>query len=69
MIEGVLVEETHRQDNQYASLTSHLRINHVKAQRMASGSLAVAMQFPIKVATAPNFQSFLAAPLSLMTLI
>ena len=67
MIEGVLVEETHRQDNQYASLTSHLRINHTKAQRLASGSLTVAMQFPIKVLAAPRFQIFLAAKLASTT--
>ena len=36
IIEGIIVEETQRQDNQYASLSAKLRVNNSLAARLVS---------------------------------
>ena len=45
IIAGILVEETHRQDNQYASLVAKLRVNLGLANRLEAGNLKVSMAF------------------------
>ena len=50
IIEGILVEETQRQDNQYATLVSKLKVNHTLANQMASGNLMVSLAFAVKSA-------------------
>ena len=36
IIEGIIMEETQRQDNQYASLSAKLRVNNSLAARLVS---------------------------------
>lgn len=48
IVEGILVEETHRQDNQYASLVSKLKVNHALAVRLTSGQVVISLAFPVR---------------------
>ena len=48
IIEGILVEETQRQDNQYASLVAKLRLNPTLVSRLESGALKLSMPFATK---------------------
>lgn len=53
VVEGILVEETHRQDNQYASLVAKLRVNPPLAAKLESGRLRVLMAFAVAAKPAP----------------
>ena len=48
IIDGILVEETHRQDNQYASLVAKLKVNPQLAARVESGALKLTLAFAAK---------------------
>ena len=50
IIDGILVEETHRQDNQYASLVAKLKLNPQLAARVESGALKLTLAFAAKPA-------------------
>lgn len=48
IIEGVLVEETQRQENQYATVVSRLKVNQALAGQMAAGALMISLPFAVK---------------------
>lgn len=52
MIEGVLSEDTQRQDNAYGSLVAKLRVDARVAARLALGDLKVNLAFATKPHTA-----------------
>lgn len=54
VIENILVEETHRQDNQYASLVAKLRLNGPLTARLESGAIKLSMAFAAKAVPAPK---------------